>query len=333
MHKYLWLLPAVAGLLMSCNRPQEPANTVVVYTSVDEPVARPILAEFARRTGIKLEIRTDAEATKTAGLAALMEAERDHPRADVYWGNEPFYTSVLAAKGIFQPYVSPVAAEIPARFKDADGRWAGSALRVRVLAVTDVAPGAAGAAGVRRLSDLSNPALKGRIAISRPTAGTVSGHVAALWDVLGEERARQLFAGWRANDMKLLGGNSEVSNQAGSGQIWAGLTDNDDVANTKAEGGKLSMVLPDQDPSDIGTLAFPCTVALLAKAPHGSNGRKLVDYLLSREVEKKLIDARYARYSVLAEDKLVKTMNVDYAKAAAQMPRAVAEATRILTGQ
>ena len=67
------------------------------------------------------------------------------------------------------------------------------------------------------------------------------------------------------------------------GTVWAGLTDNDDVDNALAAGGRIRMVLPDQQQGGLGTLAIPCTVGLVAGAKHPEEAKKLVDYLLSAD--------------------------------------------------
>ena len=146
--------------------------------------------------------------------------------------------------------------------------------------------------------------------MARPSVGTTGGHMAALYVLLGDEKVRELLGQLKQNDIKLLGGNSEVVKGITEGQIWAGLTDNDDVINAQQEGGKIAMRLPDQD--GIGTLTVPTTVALVAGAKRAENARKLIDYLLSEEVEKKLMAANFARYSVRAGPQEIKAMQVDY---------------------
>jgi len=63
--------------------------------------------------------------------------------------------------------------------------------------------------------------------------------------------------------------------------------------------------------------------------------KKLIDYLLSAEVERKLIDAKFGRYSVRGGvgAEAVKTMNVDYAVVARALPRSVERALLILEGR
>jgi iron(III) transport system substrate-binding protein len=316
-------------LVMSgCKRPSasQPSVTseVTLYTAVDEPVARPILAEFERRSGVHVNVVPDTEASKTAGLADRLEAEKANPQADVWWSNEPFHTIHLAEAEVLAEYDSPAAGEIPAAYKDGKHRWAGTALRIRVIAARPQV-----AEGIKGIEDLAKPAFRGRIGMARPGIGTAGGHVAALYVLWGDQKADGFFRGMKANEMKLVGGNSIVADTVGRGQFDAGLTDNDDCVNAQHEGGSLVMVLPDQE--TIGTLAIPCTVGLVAGAKHSEAARKLIDYLLSKEVEGKLKDASFSKYSVFDDPPPgVRFMKVDYGQVSAAMPRAVARAAAIL---
>src|SRR3982751_5898346 len=85
--------------LTGCDRRGGAVREVVLYTSVDEPVAPPLLDEFWKRTGIRVALQTDIEANKSAGLVARLEAEKADPKADVWWGNEVFRTINLADAG------------------------------------------------------------------------------------------------------------------------------------------------------------------------------------------------------------------------------------------
>ena len=331
-------LATVACAATGCKR--DDAAHVVLYTSVDQPVAEPVVREFERRTGIRVDLQTDTEATKSAGLAARLQAERANPRADVWWGNEVFHTINLAEQGVLEAYESPSAGDIPGKFKDPGHRWAGSALRARVVGVHEGGPGEK----VTGLEDLTAERFKGRVAMAAPTAGTTGGHVAALYVLWGDEKADDYFRRLRANGVgkapdasgpgiPLLGGNSEVARQVAAGAAWVGLTDNDDVDDARRSGEPVRMVLPDQGPGGQGTLTIPCTVGLVAGARHPDAARRLIDYLLSVEVERKLIEAKFGRYPVRGGgDEVVRTMDVDYRKVARKLPDAVGRVTRILGG-
>src|SRR5581483_11500251 len=157
---------------------------LTVYCAVDEPYASKVFEDFEKQTGIRVAPLYDIESSKSVGLAGKLEAERGHPRADVWWGSEAFLTTRLADEGILERYNSPSAADIEPEFKDPQGLWTGIALRARVLAVGQPAPEFA----VKSLADLTDPRLKGKIAISRPTAGATGAHLAALYVVWGPQK-------------------------------------------------------------------------------------------------------------------------------------------------
>jgi iron(III) transport system substrate-binding protein len=317
----------VFAALSGCNRTSNSGSeSLVLYTSVDQPVATPIVLEFTKRTGIAVIIRTDTEANKSAGLAARLEAEKSNPQADVWWGNEVFRTIRLADAGVLAPYDSPAAADIPQYFKDPSHRWAGNGLRARVIGLHS----GPDHPDIASIEDLARPELKGKIAIANPRAGSTSGHVAALYVLWGEAKAQAFFHGLRANGVKVLGGNGDVANEVAKGTVWAGLTDNDDVDNAAREGGPIRAVLPDQ--KTFGTLTIPCTAALVAGAKHPAAAKKLVDYLLSAETENRLIDAKFASYSVRNQSSELKSMQVDYREVAKVLPQASHDAHAILVG-
>lgn len=301
---------------------------VVIYTSIDEPYVRPLIQRFEQKTGLKVVVVADSEATKTAGLVEKIEAEKSHPRADVYWGNEIFHTINLAEKGIFAAYRSPIAQDIPARWRDKGDLYTDIGLRARVIAFSTRPEHKDVVARIQGLQDLADPALKGKIGICHPGFGTASGHIAALYVLWGDEKTNQLLRALRANEVKLLGGNSAVAEQIAAGGLIAGPTDNDDVANGKADGQKIDGIVPDQ--SGDGTLLMPTTIALVQGGPNTENGKKLIDFLLAPAVEKELIDGRYLAYSVRDAEKHVKAMDVDYVQVAHQLRSAVEKSLTIL---
>ena len=54
----------------------------MIYSSIDEPYLAPLIKRFREKTGINVRLVTDAEASKTAGLAEKIEAEKAATPAD-----------------------------------------------------------------------------------------------------------------------------------------------------------------------------------------------------------------------------------------------------------
>ncbi|HWE95300.1 MAG TPA: extracellular solute-binding protein [Tepidisphaeraceae bacterium] len=324
---------AILGALLAfsipgCNRGIA-SDEVVVYCGVDEPYAAQIFAEFEKQTGIRTVVQYDIEASKSVGLAGKLEAESAHPRADVWWGSEAFLSVRLGEEGALAPYQSPAATDVPAQFKDANGLWTGTALRARVLAVSEKSPPPFAITGIH---DMADPRLKNKVAMSRPTAGATGAHLATLYAVWGPENAAAFCRDLHANNIALLGGNAEVADQVGAGTYSLGLTDSDAVTTATANGGKLTMVVPDQNAQ--GTLAMPTSVALVKGSKHEASAKKLIDFLVSKQVEKKLIDLKFARWSVRGgEGETIKAINVNYHAAANVYARAQREGEALLEGR
>ncbi len=324
----------ICGLILfvglSCGRKPE---SVVLYTSVDDPVARPIIKAFEDQTGIRVTLVTDAEATKTSGLVEKIRAEKVDPQCDVYWGNEPFNTINLGLEGLLAPYDAPSAHDVPSQYKDGSNHlWASNGLRARVIAVNTAATSSASTQPVLMpsgIEDLGEPDYKNRVVLSRPV-GTVAGHVAALYVLWGEPRADSFFNALKGNGVKLVGGNSVVAESVGNGSAVVGITDNDDVDAVNREGSKITRVIPDQN--SFGTLLIPTTVALVNKREPSEAAKKLADYLLSSGVEKKMIDAKFVGWSVRTGD-APKGMAVDYTEVAKMMPEAIKRVLIILEGR
>ncbi len=315
---------------------EDAANKVVLYTAIDRPYAETIVADFKRQTGIDVELRTDDEGSKTAGLANRLIAERDNVQADVWWSNENFHTQRLADANLLEAYEPAGAGEINEAWKSESSVYTPTGLRARVLVINTDPAHAELVAGIDELSDLLDPRLKGKIAIANPRFGTTGGHVASLYQIMGEEQADAFFRGLHANGVAVLGSNSEVVRFVASGQMLVGLTDNDDVAHALSQNQPVKMVIPDQADGRRGTLLIPTTVALLKNAPHPDNARKLIDYLTSRETEQKLIEQEFAAYSVRdtgSAGGAVQTMVIDFVSAAREMQELAIRAEKLMRGE
>ena len=292
-------------------------NEVVVYTSEDKIFSEPVFQVFERKTGIKVMAIYDTEETKSTGLVNRLIAEKDNPQADVFWSGDPVRPVLLTIKGLTTPYVSSVAADIPKIYKDTDGRWTGFSARARIILYNtnlvnmDERP--------LSIFDFAKPMWRGQVAIANPLFGTTSIHTAALFIVLGDEKARKFMNDLKANGVKIVSSNGEVKRLVARGEVKAGITDTDDANVAIKEGSPVKIVFPDQ--TSIGTLIMPNMVCLIKSGPNQENGKKLIDYLVSMEVEKSLAWAPCAqmplRYDVRTPADVltidaVKGMNVNY---------------------
>lgn len=252
---------------------------MVVYTSLDEPYARPVLEAFTRETGVRAVPVFDTEATKSRGLAQKLLEERDNPRGDVFWSSEVLQMLRLKEAGVLAPYRSPSAEEIPEQFRDPDGHWTGFAGRFRVLVYyrprVSEPP--------QSLLDLTDPRWRGEVAMANPAFGTTTTEAVALFQILGPERAKDYFRARAANETRIVDGNSVAAERTARGDVLIGQTDTDDAYIRMDESETLGLVFPDQN--GFGALMIPNTAGLIAGAPHAEQGRAFLDYLLRPETE------------------------------------------------
>lgn len=285
---------AVLGLLMpGCRR--DSSREVVAYIAQDQVFAEPLLAEFTRQTGLRVRTVFDSEAVKTVGLANRLLAERAHPQADIFWGNEELRTRQLAAQGVW---------------RETHG-WAAFGHRSRRLVINtnfvlwDLAPGDMSSSnpeqlrpgppsGVlpdrvpapRQLADLTNAVWRGRVALAYPLFGTTATHFLALRQHWGEVRWEAWCRALAANRPLVVDGNSVVAKLVARGEAWVGLTDSDDIVAVQREGAPvLALPLTEE------TLLIPNTVAVVRGAPHPEAAARLFAWLQRPEVIAKLVAA------------------------------------------
>jgi len=319
------VLLAVTTLALAAGCHQQQA-VVVVYTSVDQVFSEPVLQEFAKRTGTRVNPVFDTEETKSTGILNRIIAEAASPRADVFWSNDPIRSLVLVRRGLVQAYRSPAAAGIPASFKAPDGSWIGFSARARVLLVNTRALGDLRAPS--GILDYTDPRFRGRAAIANPAFGTTTVHLAALFTAWGEQKARRFLDELRRNQVRLASSNGEVKRLVENGEVIFGLVDTDDAAVALANGSPVKVIYPDQE--GLGTLLLPTTVVMIKGAPHPEAGRRLIDFLVSADSERLLAFAPCRQIPLrpgvpvpagMRTPDHFKTMKVDYGRLAEALER------------
>jgi iron(III) transport system substrate-binding protein len=306
--------------LVGCGS-SEPTE-VVVYTALDREFSEPILAEFTRSSGITVELKDDTESTKTVGLTNVIITESARPRCDLFWNNEILNSLRLERQGLLRPYRTPAAASYPLSARSSNGMWHGFAARARVLVVnTNRVPQERRPKSIR---DLTDPQWYEQCAIAKPLFGTTATHATCLFAAWGDEAAKEFLQSVKRN-ARIMSGNKQVAQAVASGSIAFGLTDTDDAIIEIERGMPVAIIYPDQGEGELGTLFIPNTLALIKGSPNPEAANKLVDYLLSSDVERRLADGPSAqiplRRGVPASPRVktpseVRAMEVDWSAAA-----------------
>jgi iron(III) transport system substrate-binding protein len=253
---------------------------LVVYSGRSEALIKPILDSFAEESGLDVAVRF----ADTTELAATVLEEGERPRADVFIGQDAGALARLDERGRLERYDSPAVRAVPARFRSRDGTWTGLSARVRVLIANteelrpDEYP--------KSILDLTAPRWRGKVAAPNATNASWIGFVSELRLKLGDAAARRWLEAMKRNGLAVLGSHTDVRNAVGSGEFPLGLVNHYYVELERREGSPVEAVLTDQQPGGMGAVVNAASGGVLAGAPHPENARRLLDYLLRRDVQR-----------------------------------------------
>jgi iron(III) transport system substrate-binding protein len=225
------------------------------------------------------------------------------------------------------------ATERPAAFADPNGCWHGFGLRARVIGYNTDRVAAAEAP--KSLEEVLAPQWKGRLVMASPAFGTTGGDVASWFAHYGPDRARQILRGLKDNEVRLVSGNSTAVRMVATGQADICFTDTDDIYAGQRNGWPVAMNFLDQGGD--GVLAIPNTAALVKGGPNPKSAQGLLRFLLSEELERRLVQsdshnsplhaevaAEYPQYAI------GHPLRVDYGRVADFLPEAIQAAREIL---
>ncbi len=253
--------------------PQNP-NRVVLYCSVDEVYAKPLIERLEKQTGLQIDALFDTEASKTAGLANRIRAERDRPRADVFWSSALLQTLLMSDEGLLQAYDSPLERDLPARFRGKD--WVGVGARARVMVSSQ---SQTKVTSIARLAESKNP-----VGISNPQFGTASDWATTLSLRWSASETLNYFRALQKIDARILPGNGDVARQIAQGDLRFGVTDSDDFLALHRQNKVIFLVQTAKD-----NVLVPGAASVIQGAPNLKNAKKLLDAIASTAGERALM--------------------------------------------
>jgi iron(III) transport system substrate-binding protein len=277
----LAMVAAVAMLASAAHvAPARAAETLNAYSIWPENWARPMLQEFEKASGIKVNF---VRFSSGEALARVI-AEKNNPRVDVLFGG-PVETFAAGIKeGVFEPYKPPAFAALPARFKSAEGYWVAIAddplvfmSNTKFLQENKLQPPAS-------WDDLLNPAYKNMLQMADArTSGTAVTRIFSILEVNGrdETKAFEYMKKKRRNVQLYTKSGGGGTLPVGLGQAGAGIFFIVDALDTKAKGYDVTISFPREG---IGTSAE--AIALLKGAKSPELGKKLIDWAASPAMQR-----------------------------------------------
>jgi iron(III) transport system substrate-binding protein len=305
-----FVLGAVASLSLGGAALAQGANSVVLTTSAPEALYAPVVAEFEKRTGMKVDIR---HAAGPEVVASVLSA-RSKPTSDVVWLTEPNGMIRLAKEGALSPLDSSVAKERPRQYTGSDSLWHGFAARARGFAINtaDVSepPTDEFSPGEWQFRHAYAPLFSfGMFVVPYPEDSTTGAHFGALYTIWGDYEFQKWCFQNRRQQMRLVPDSAEVARTIAMREATGGVADASDVYAQQAQGRPIDFLPLRNDLVDLtnrqilsfGPIVLPNTVGVVKNAPNASSGAKLAEFLLSADVERMLAKSEWKTVPVRPE--------------------------------
>ena len=247
---------------------------VVLYSAHKQSIIDAMIPRFEAKTGINAEVIKAG----SGDIINRATAERNNPQADVIWsiGGE----QLEASSDILASYIPAGYDKIEPAFK-VGTNWLPYTAIVNVFIVNKnlLKP----SQYPRTWKDLARSDLKGRISSARADkSGSSYMQLATVLTIYGDK-------GWDVykpilQNFVLSGSSSAVPRFVNDGEAAVGITLEDNAYKYVQGGGPVEIIYPED-----GTVAAPDGIALLKNAPNSENGKRFIDWALSKETQEFLV--------------------------------------------
>ncbi|WP_075293486.1 ABC transporter substrate-binding protein [Histophilus somni] len=253
---------------------------LVVYCSATNEMCEAETKAF----GEKYDVKTSFIRNGSGSTLAKIEAEKNNPKADVWYGGTLDPQAQAAEMGLLMPYRSDNINHIVERFQDpakVKGNYTSAIYmgilgfgvnteRLKKLGITEIP---------KCWKDLTDPRLKGEIQIADPqSSGTAYTAIATFIQIWGEDKAFDYFKQLHPNISQYTKSGITPSNNTARGETAVGIGFLHDYALQKQQGAPIEMIVPCE-----GTGYELGGVSIIKGARNLENAKLFVDWALSKE--------------------------------------------------
>ncbi len=266
----------------------------------------PETPEFTKELASKYEelngSPVDVQYAGTNVLVNQMLAEKDNPKADVWYGGGgilPFEAAV--DRGILASYIPDVAAdwsevEDGIKMKHGDGKYVG--VEVFVLGFSYNTELVTEEEAPKTWDDLLDPKWKGKIQFPNPAAsGTATLMVMDQLMQRGEEDGWAYFEKLSEQANSMPDSGSAPTKGVAMGEAHIGIGFDFMAYEQKNAGESVDFILPDKTP----VLVNPAS--LIEGGPNPEGGKAFIDFLLSKDAQQIMADAYHIPINSEVESK------------------------------
>lgn len=258
------------------------ATELVVYTSRNEQLVKPLFDRYTKETGVRITWLTD----KAPPLMERLKAEGSRTRADVFITVDAGNLWQAAQMGLLAPLGSTaLKANIPENLRDPEDRWVGLSVRARTLVygTKQVSP-----TELSTYEDLADPKWKGRLCLRTSDSVYNQSLVATLLSTLGPERTEAIVGGWVANlAAPPFASDNEVVEAIAAGRCAVGIVNTYYLARLQRERPELpvSVFWPNQREGQRGVHVNVSGAGITAHSRQPQAARAFIEWLSSGEAQ------------------------------------------------
>jgi 2-aminoethylphosphonate transport system substrate-binding protein len=285
-------LATAAGLATSgLPRIAHSASDVVTLYSADGLRNGPnsffdiMLKKFTEQTGIKVQY---VEAGSAVIVGRVLR-ERANPQADVL-GTLPPFVQKAAEMGLYTPYVPKAADFIPDQSKDKKNLWYtmynNYASFIYNTQYLDEPP---------TFADLLNPKFKNKIQYSTPgEAGDGTTLLLNIFHAFGSKKAGlDYLKKLQKNNLGPSASTGKLTPLVNKGEIWVANGDLHMNLSQSQKNPNIGIFWPANASGVKSTLRQSYALGLTQGSPHPENGKKLIEFLLSKEAQMQISPIAY----------------------------------------
>lgn len=262
------------------NQVPEITGPVVVYSSRQEHLIKPLFDRFTAETGIQVQSQTGEDGP----LIARLQAEGEQTFADILYTVDAGNLWSAAEKDLLAPIESEILArDIPAHLRDPMNRWFGLSVRARTIAYSTerVAPGE-----LSTYAALADPKWHGRLCLRTSRKVYNMSLVATMIERLGKEATQEIVEGWVDNlATRVFSSDALLIEAIAAGQCDVGIVNTYYLGQLQAEKPDIQVALfwANQDSSGVHVNISGAGVTKHAKNPAAA--QRLIEWLAQPEAQ------------------------------------------------
>lgn len=265
----------VMSMLFACGQ-EKKEDHLTIYSGLMQDHMIKAVDEFEKETGIKV----DAVRMSSGEILGRIDAEKENPRASVWFGGPADGFIQAKEMGLLQPYESPEVKNIPEEFRDPENYWTGIYIGYLGFASNKVLLDELGVDAPESWADLLKPEFKDQVVTANPgSSGTAYTTLATIIQLMGEEEGLDYMKKLDSQVRTYTKSGTAPGRMAGQGEAVVGLTFLHDAIKYQEE-GMTDIVL--SAPSE-GTGYEIGAVGMIKDAPNPEAAQKFIDFVLSKE--------------------------------------------------